>query len=65
MAPFARRDQRGAAVAVGAFQVRAMVQRQCQDLAIALRARQQVRAVLHLVLRVHVGARFDQDARGL
>ncbi|KAG1319712.1 hypothetical protein G6F63_014599 [Rhizopus arrhizus] len=45
VAAFACGDQRRAAIAVGAFQVCAVAERQGQDLAIALRTRQQTRAV--------------------
>ena len=57
------RDQRRAAVAVGAFQVGAGRQRHFQDLDAAFGARIEIGAVLDIVLGVHVGAGRDQRAR--
>ena len=59
------RDQRGAAVAVGAFQVGACRQRQAQDLQPALGAGIEEGRVLKVVLGIDVGAALDQQPRRL
>ncbi len=58
-------DERGAAVAVGAFQVGARGDGHADDLDVAARAGEQEGAVADAVLRVHVGAGRDQQARRL
>jgi hypothetical protein len=62
MAVMTRGDERGAAVAVGALEVRAGGERQPDDLDVATRAGEQERAVAKVVLGVDVGAGGDQDA---
>ena len=56
VAALGRRNQCGAAKAVGAAQVRPVRQRQLQDGQLAFGAGQQKRAVALGVLRIHVGA---------
>jgi hypothetical protein len=57
-----RRNQRRAAEAVQALQVGTGGQRHAQDLQVAARAGQQVRAVFQMILGVDVGAGGDQKA---
>ena len=57
MAALTRGNQRGAAVTVGAFQVRAMGQRQLEDVVVTTGTRQQIGAVVHQVFLIDVGTR--------
>src|SRR5690606_10391965 len=60
----ARRDERGAAVAVDTAQVGAVAQGGGEDLVVALGPGVEVGRILEIVRGVHVGARLDQGQRG-
>ena len=64
MAIMTRGDQRGAAIAIGAFQIRPGGQRGSHDFRVPARTRQQKRAVADVILRVDIGATRDQQPRG-
>ncbi len=60
MSMLARRDQRGAAVPIGAANIRSSIQRQLQDLVEAFSTCVEERGVLDVVLGIDVPARRDQ-----
>jgi hypothetical protein len=62
---FGGRNKRGAAEAVGAFEIGAVSEGHLQNFEMAARARVQVGAVVNIVLRIDVGASRDQRSRGL
>lgn len=65
MAALGRGNERRAAIAIDAFEIRAMGKRELENVEMAAGAGIEIGAVLNLVLGIDIGAGLDQRPRGL